>query len=203
MTKLEFIEAIAAKSGLTKADSARAVEAFQSVVTETLKKGDKVTLTGFGVFSVSKREARNGRNPRTGEVVKIAASKSVKFKTGSKLKEAVNKEFSPEFRNRLDAIVPFVPLTKQIAVSIAKKEIQNLNQRLAPKNVCIEVTDKCLEFLVEEGYSKEFGARNMSRTVENLISSALVDEVLFGRLEKGGKAIVDVDNAEKIKFIFG
>ncbi len=91
MTKLEFIEAIAAKSGLTKADSARAVEAFQSVVTETLKKGDKVTLTGFGVFSVSKREARNGRNPRTGEVVKIAASKSVKFKTGSKLKDAVNK----------------------------------------------------------------------------------------------------------------
>ncbi len=91
MTKLEFIEAIAAKSGLTKADSARAVDAFQSVVTETLKKGDKVTLTGFGVFSVSKREARNGRNPRTGEVVKIAASKSVKFKTGSKLKEAVNK----------------------------------------------------------------------------------------------------------------
>ena len=91
MSKLEFIEAIAAKSGLTKADSARAVEAFQSVVTETLKKGDKVTLTGFGVFSVSKREARNGRNPRTGEVVKIAASNSVKFKTGSKLKEAVNK----------------------------------------------------------------------------------------------------------------
>ena len=91
MTKLEFIEAIAAKSGLTKADSARAVDAFQSVVTETLKKGGKVTLTGFGVFSVSKREARNGRNPRTGEVVKIAASKSVKFKTGSKLKDAVNK----------------------------------------------------------------------------------------------------------------
>ena len=117
------------------------------------------------------------------------------------LKEAVNKEFSPEFRNRLDAIVPFVPLTKQIAVSIAKKEIQNLNQRLAPKNVCIEVTDKCLEFLVEEGYSKEFGARNMSRTVENLISSALVDEVLFGRLEKGGKAIVDVHN-EEINFVF-
>jgi ATP-dependent Clp protease ATP-binding subunit ClpA len=54
---------------------------------------------------------------------------------------------------------------------------------------------------VEEGYSKEFGARNMSRTVENLISSALVDEVLFGRLEKGGKAIADVDNAE-INFLF-
>lgn len=91
MTKLEFIDAIAAKSGLTKADSARAVEAFQDVVTETLKKGDKVTLTGFGVFSTSKREARDGRNPRTGEVVKIAASTSAKFKTGSKLKAALNK----------------------------------------------------------------------------------------------------------------
>ena len=91
MTKAELIEAIAAKSGLTKADSSRALEAFMSVVTDTLKKGNKVTLTGFGVFSVSKRDARNGRNPRTGEVVKISASKSVKFKTGSKLKEAVNK----------------------------------------------------------------------------------------------------------------
>ena len=91
MSKQELIEAIAAKSGLTKADSSRAVEAFIETVTNTLKKGDKVTLTGFGVFSVSKREARNGRNPRTGEVVKIAASKSVKFKTGSKLKAVVNK----------------------------------------------------------------------------------------------------------------
>lgn len=91
MTKQEFIEAIAAKSGLTKADSSRAVEAFIETVTCTLKKGDKVTLTGFGVFSVSKRAARSGRNPRTGEVVKIAASNSVKFKTGSKLKEAINK----------------------------------------------------------------------------------------------------------------
>ena len=87
----EFIEAIAAKSGLTKADSSRAVEAFIETVTSTLKKGDKVTLTGFGVFSVSKRAARNGRNPRTGEVVKISASNSVKFKTGSKLKDAINK----------------------------------------------------------------------------------------------------------------
>ncbi|MBQ1496118.1 MAG: HU family DNA-binding protein [Bacilli bacterium] len=91
MSKQELIEAIAAKSGLTQADSSRALGAFIEVVTGTLKKGDKVTLTGFGVFSVSKREARNGRNPRTGEVVKIAASNSVKFKTGSKLKEAINK----------------------------------------------------------------------------------------------------------------
>ena len=82
-----------------------------------------------------------------------------------------------------------------------------MNQRLASKKVNIEVTEECLEFLVEEGYSKEFGARNMSRTIEKLISAALVDEVLFGRLEKGGNVVVDVDtNAptleEKIIFNF-
>ena len=90
MTKQELIDAMAAKSGLTKADSSRALEAFISVVTETVKKGDKVTLTGFGVFKSTRREAREGRNPRTGEVVKIAARNSVSFKAGSKLKDAIN-----------------------------------------------------------------------------------------------------------------
>ena len=91
MTKQTLIEAIAAKSGLTKADSSRALEAFMSTVAETLKKGDKISLTGFGTFGTTKRAAREGRNPRTGAVVKIAARKSVSFKAGSKLKETVNR----------------------------------------------------------------------------------------------------------------
>lgn len=91
MTKQELVELMAAKSGLTKADSTRALDAFMNAVVETLQKGEKVTLTGFGTFSVSKRAARDGRNPRTGEVVKIAARNSVSFKAGSKLKESVNK----------------------------------------------------------------------------------------------------------------
>ena len=91
MTKQTLIEAMAAKSGLTKADSSRALEAFMSTVAETLKKGDKISLTGFGTFQTTKRAAREGRNPRTGEVVKIAARKSVSFKAGSKLKETVNR----------------------------------------------------------------------------------------------------------------
>lgn len=90
MTKSQLVEAIAAKSGLTKADSSRALEAFMDVVGETLKKGDKITLTGFGSFGVSRREAREGRNPKTGLPVKIAARNSVSFKAGSKLKEIVN-----------------------------------------------------------------------------------------------------------------
>ena len=91
MTKSEVVEAMAAKSGLTKADSSRALEAFMDVVGETLKKGDKITLTGFGSYSVSRREAREGRNPKTGLPVKIAARNSVSFKAGSKLIEVVNK----------------------------------------------------------------------------------------------------------------
>jgi DNA-binding protein HU-beta len=91
MTKQELVEKMAAKSGLTKADSERALNAFQEVVSEELSKGGKVTMTGFGTFATSKRAAREGRNPRTGEPVKIAARNAVSFKVGSKLKEAVNR----------------------------------------------------------------------------------------------------------------
>lgn len=90
MNKTEFVEAIAAESGLTKADSSRALEAAMKVVAKTLKKGDKVSLTGFCTISTSKRAARTGRNPRTGEPVSIAARTTVSFKAGSKLKDAVN-----------------------------------------------------------------------------------------------------------------
>ncbi len=91
MKKVELVEAIAAKTGLTKSDSSKAVEAFTEVITEALVKGDKVPLVGFGTFGVSERAAREGRNPRTGETVKIAARKAVVFKAGSALKDAVNK----------------------------------------------------------------------------------------------------------------
>lgn len=91
MSKTELVEKIAEKAGLTKADAARALDATLCSITEALKKGDKVALVGFGTFAVSKRDARNGRNPKTGEVVKIAARTAPVFKAGSKLKEAVNK----------------------------------------------------------------------------------------------------------------
>ncbi len=90
MKKVELVEAVAEKAGLTKADATRAVDAFVEVVTGALKKGDKVPLVGFGTFGVSKRSAREGRNPRTGETVKIAARNAVTFKAGTALKDAVN-----------------------------------------------------------------------------------------------------------------
>ena len=91
MNKTEFIAAIADKAELSKKDAEKAVKAFTEVVAEELKKGEKIQLVGFGTFEVSERAARTGRNPRTGEEMKIAASKAPKFKAGKALKDAVNK----------------------------------------------------------------------------------------------------------------
>jgi nucleoid DNA-binding protein len=90
MNKTELIESIAKDAGLSQADARKAVESFVATVEKSLKKGDDVALTGFGKFSVTKRGARTGRNPQTGEPVKIKASKSPKFTAGAALKTAVN-----------------------------------------------------------------------------------------------------------------
>ena len=90
MKKVELVEAVAAATGLTKADATRAIDATFAAITGALKDGDKVPLVGFGTFAVSKRAAREGRNPQTGETVKIAARNAVTFKAGSALKDAVN-----------------------------------------------------------------------------------------------------------------
>ncbi len=90
MTKAELVEFVAENADLTKADAARAIEAVMEGITEGLKKSGKVTLVGFGTFGAKKREARTGRNPQTGEAVKIDARVVPSFKAGSKLKEALN-----------------------------------------------------------------------------------------------------------------
>ena len=89
MNKAELIDAIAQKSGLTKADSKRALDAFIAATTESLTKGDRVALIGFGSFSVAERSARTGRNPQTGKEIKIPAKKVVKFKAGTELADVV------------------------------------------------------------------------------------------------------------------
>lgn len=89
MTKQDLVSAMADASGISKAAAERALNAFITAISKSLKKGEKVTLTGFGTFSISNRAARTGRNPRTGASIKIAASKSPKFKAGKGLKDAV------------------------------------------------------------------------------------------------------------------
>ncbi|MBI2969677.1 MAG: HU family DNA-binding protein [Gammaproteobacteria bacterium] len=90
MNKAEVIDAVAEAADISKAAAARAVDGAIDAITKALKGGDSVTLVGFGTFSVRKRAARNGRNPRTGEVIKIKASKAPGFKPGKALKDAIN-----------------------------------------------------------------------------------------------------------------
>ena len=90
MNKTELIAAIAEKAELSKKDSEKALKAFVDVVTEELKKDNKIQLVGFGTFEVSSRGARTGRNPQTGEEMEIAACKAPKFKAGKALKDAIN-----------------------------------------------------------------------------------------------------------------
>ena len=89
MTKAELIDAVAKSAGITKAAAEKAVGGFICAVTDSLKKGDRVTLVGFGSFEVTTRKARTGRNPQTGKEIKIAAAKVPKFRPGKALKDAV------------------------------------------------------------------------------------------------------------------
>lgn len=90
MNKSELVDAVAESADLSKASAARAVDAVVDAITETLKNGDTVALLGFGTFLVRDRAARDGRNPRTGETIKIKASKVPAFKAGKALKDALN-----------------------------------------------------------------------------------------------------------------
>ena len=92
MNKTELVAAIAEKTELSKKDAEKALKAFTDVVSKELKKDEKVQLVGFGTFEVSKRAAREGRNPQSGAVMKIPASKAPKFKAGKALKDLVNKK---------------------------------------------------------------------------------------------------------------
>lgn len=89
MTKAELIASIGKEAKISKASAEKAVNAFASAVTKALKKGDKLTLTGFGTFSVARRRARIGRNPQSGREIKIPATRVAKFKPGNLLKSAV------------------------------------------------------------------------------------------------------------------
>ena len=90
MNKKELVAAVAGKCEVSKKDAEKVIEAVTSVITDALKNGDKVQLVGFGTFEVAERAAREGRNPKRGETMYIAASKTPKFKAGKVLKDAVN-----------------------------------------------------------------------------------------------------------------
>jgi ATP-dependent Clp protease ATP-binding subunit ClpA len=111
--------------------------------------------------------------------------------------DAVEKTFSPEFRNRLDKVVVFNRLSDDIILQIVDKEIRKFQAQLTDKNVELAVTDAARKKLADLGYSHEFGARNISRVVMNKIKNFFVDAVLFGELsDGGGKAVADVEDGD-------
>lgn len=115
---------------------------------------------------------------------------------------AVNKVFSPEFRNRLDAIIQFKSLDMRTILHVVNKFLMELEVQLEPKNVVLEIDDEARAWLAEHGYDKKMGARPMARLIQEQIKRPLAEELLFGRLNKGGHVIVTVEN-NKLKFAIG
>jgi ATP-dependent Clp protease ATP-binding subunit ClpA len=105
---------------------------------------------------------------------------------------AVERIFSPEFRNRLDGVVNFNSLTHEVVLLIVKKAINEFSVQLQEKNVSLQVTDQCYEWLARKGYSEEFGAREIARLIQDKLKRFFVDEVLFGKLHGGGTALADI-----------
>ncbi|MBN1241660.1 MAG: ATP-dependent Clp protease ATP-binding subunit ClpA [Spirochaetales bacterium] len=110
--------------------------------------------------------------------------------TEAAIDDAVQKAFTPEFRNRLDAVVRFANLPKDVIERIVAKSIDDFRAQLSEKKVSVEVSDEAVAYLAEKGYSREFGARNIGRLVEDKVKGWFVDEVLFGSLASGGAARV-------------
>lgn len=116
--------------------------------------------------------------------------------------KAVNKIFSPEFRNRLDAIIQFKPLDIKIILHVVNKFLMELEVQLESKHVVLEIDDEARKWLASHGYDKKMGARPMARLIQEQIKRPLAEELLFGRLNQGGHVIVTVEE-DKLKFAMG
>jgi ATP-dependent Clp protease ATP-binding subunit ClpA len=114
----------------------------------------------------------------------------------SNAKNAIEKTFSPEFRNRLDAIVVFNPLDPVAIARVVEKNLAELRKQLEEKRVSIELSEAALGWLAEKGFDRLYGARPMARLIEQELKRRLADEVLFGRLQDGGKVSVDVKDGK-------
>ena len=114
--------------------------------------------------------------------------------------EAINKFFTPEFRNRIDSIIQFAPLDKTIILNVVDKFLFELESQLNEKNVMIDIAESAKGWLAEHGFDKKMGARPMARVIRENIKKPLADEILFGSLSKGGKVRVELDEFGELAF---
>ena len=135
-----------------------------------------IMTTNAGAADMAKPAIGFGRGVRTGED-----------------EEAINRMFTPEFRNRLDAVIPFASLSQEIVGRVVDKFVIELETQLADRHVTIELSDKARAWLAEKGYDPTFGARPLSRVIQEHIKKPLAEELLFGKLAKGGVVRVDIE----------
>ena len=114
----------------------------------------------------------------------------------------IKRTFTPEFRNRLDAIVGFKALDESIILRVVDKFLMQLEEQLHEKKVDASFTEKLRSYLAKHGFDPLMGARPMQRLIQDLVRKALADELLFGRLANGGHVVVDMDDAEKVTLDF-
>ena len=145
-----------------------------------------IMTTNAGASDMAKEPMGFGRMKREGED-----------------REAINRMFTPEFRNRLDATVPFGNLPPEVVVRVVEKFILELEMQLSDRNVIIEVSKKAMDWLVSEGYDMQMGARPMARIIQENIKKPLADELLFGKLKGGGLVTVDLNKKGELTFKYG
>ena len=144
-----------------------------------------IMTTNAGAADAAKEAIGFGRGKREGED-----------------EEAIKKLFTPEFRNRLDAIVPFAPLGQEVISRVVDKFILQLEGQLSDRNVDIVLTDKARAWLAERGYDKDYGARPLARVIQEHVKKPMAEELLFGKLKKGGVVTIDVDIKDTKKLVF-
>ena len=132
-------------------------------------------------------------NAGASEMVKSAIGFGSARREGDDM-EAINRLFSPEFRNRLDAIIPFAPLPPQVVHKVVQKFVMQLEAQLSERGVTFDLSQEAISWLADKGYDERMGARPLSRVIQEHIKKPLADEVLFGRLKKGGTVHVTVEN---------
>jgi ATP-dependent Clp protease ATP-binding subunit ClpA len=134
-------------------------------------------------------------NAGASEMAKSAIGFGSSRRTGED-EEAFNRLFTPEFRNRLDAIIPFSPLPTAVIHKVVQKFVMQLETQLSERNVTFDLHDDAVAWLAEKGYDEKMGARPLGRVIQEHIKKPLANEILFGKLKKGGVVSVSLDKKE-------
>jgi ATP-dependent Clp protease ATP-binding subunit ClpA len=140
-------------------------------------------------------------NAGAAELSKTSMGFTASTQAGDEMAE-IKRMFTPEFRNRLDAIISFAALDREIIMRVVDKFLMQLEEQLQEKKVEAVFTPALKDHLAKKGFDPQMGARPMARLIQDTIRTALADELLFGKLANGGKVTVDIDANDKIHLVF-